>query len=185
VDRDALAATFLGRNRRDGRVDTCLRLLRSGGCIDGEPGSGLRFVRPPTDDELRQWVPDDKRQHDLMGLLAMVRYATRPSCRKQTVHAHFGFALAVPCGACDVCADAAAWLDAHVPARRAVAPAGGHGDPAPVQRGDWIDVRGLGLCCVLRVHVTRSALRADVELARDLSQRRVDLGRRRWRIVER
>jgi hypothetical protein len=61
-----------------------------------------------------------------------------------------------------------------------------HGAPAgaPVRRGDWIDVAGLGLCCVQRVHVRGSSLRADVERATDLSTRTIDLERRAWKRVE-
>ena len=58
-------------------------------------------------------------------------------------------------------------------------------DDLPVQRGDWIEVQGLGLCCVRRVHQSRRGLAADVECASDLSERSVDLDRRRWRKVER
>ena len=83
--------TFLGKNRHDGRVDTCLRLLRTAGCITGDVGRDLAFVRAPSEAELEEWVPDDKRQHDLQGLLAMVRYASQHACRKATVHSHFGF----------------------------------------------------------------------------------------------
>ena len=54
-----------------------------------------------------------------------------------------------------------------------------------VQRGDWIEVQGLGLCCVRRVHQSRRGLTADVECASDLSERSIDLDRRRWRKVER
>src|SRR5262245_9567089 len=184
LDRDALVATFFGKNRHDGRVDTCLRLLRTAGCVTGDVGKDLAFVRAPTEAESLDWLPDDKRQHDLQGLLAMVRYASLQACRKATVHAHFGFEQQVPCGACDVCTDGEALQQTHLPpARRAIAPAADAGD-APVQRGDWIEVQGLGLCCVRRVHVTRGALRADVELAKDLSERSVDLRRRKWRKVE-
>lgn len=184
LDRDSLVATFFGKNRHDGRVDTCLRILRTAGCIEGDLGADLAFVRAPTEDELADWLPDDKRVHDLQGLLAMVRYANGTACRKQTIHAHFGFALQPPCGSCDACTDAIAWQDAHLPATRIVA-AEPVADAAPVQRGDWIEVHGWGLCCVRRVHLGRGSLRADVELARDLSERSVDLQRRKWRKVER
>ncbi|MBL8728017.1 MAG: RecQ family ATP-dependent DNA helicase [Planctomycetes bacterium] len=190
VDLDALRATFLTRNRHDGRVETVLRLLRSAGCTRGELGADFALVRVPDDAELRAWLPADKRQRDLTGLLHMVRYASTPACRKRTVHAHFGFDdLGDGCGACDVCTDGARWQEAHLPAarpvprhvgREAVAEAA-----APVQRGDWIDVQGLGLCCVQRVHRRGAAWRADVERASDLSPRTVDLGRRTWQHVRR
>ncbi len=186
LDRDGLVATFFGKNRHDGRVDTCLRLLRTAGCVAGDLGVDLAFVRMPAERELEQWIPDDKRQHDLLGLLAMVRYAGASTCRKQIVHAHFGFGGAdLACGACDACTDAAVWLQTRLPQLRTpIAPAADAVDELPVQRGDWLEVQGLGLCCVRRVHAARGSLRADVELAKDLSERSVDLQRRKWRKVE-
>jgi ATP-dependent DNA helicase RecQ len=201
VDLDTLRETFLTKNRHDGRVETVLRLLRSAGCTRGDLGRDFELAREPTDDELQDWLPEDKKKRDLMGLLRMVRYATEGACRKRTVHEHFGFHdLEDGCGACDVCTDAAKWQDAHLPPVRAVvrhpgtshtsspgAPEGAsHGAPAgaPVRRGDWIDVAGLGLCCVQRVHVRGSSLRADVERATDLSTRTIDLERRAWKRVE-
>ncbi len=186
LDLDTLRQTFLLKNRHDGRIETCLRLLTSAGCLRGEIGMDLEFIRPPTDDELRAWAPDDKRQHDLQGLLAMVRYATGELCRKQIIHGHFGFPLAGPCGCCDVCLPSGEWTSRHLPAPRRIARSAQEpaDDSAPVERGDWIEVRGLGLCCVRRVHVHSGRARADVEVARDLSQRTVDLSdRRRWRRV--
>lgn len=187
LDRDDLVGVFFGKNRRDGRVDTCLRILRTWGCVTGDLGKDLAFVRMPTVDEAEEWLPDDKRRHDLEGLLAMVRYATASSCRKRTIHEHFGFAQDAPCGSCDLCADAARWMDERLPQRRErIAPVAAAAiDALPVQRGDWIEVQGLGLCCVRRVHATKNRLTADVECASDLSERNVDLDRRRWRKVER
>ncbi|MFO1077868.1 MAG: RecQ family ATP-dependent DNA helicase [Planctomycetota bacterium] len=194
ADVDALRDTLLTRQRHDGRVDTVLRLLRSGGCIDGEPGHDLRLLREPDDDELAAWLPADKRQNDLLGLLKMVRYASEPACRKRTIHAHFGFDAEGEggCGACDVCIDAAAWQAAHLPVARPLAPppaaSAGDGDPAaaaPVQRGDWIEVDRLGLCCVQRVHRRGKNWRVDVEVAKSLTTRSFDLRRGGWRKVER
>ncbi len=190
LDLEGLQDTFLLKNRRDGRVDTCLRLLRSAGCIEGEIGRDLSFVRLPTDAECELWLPEDKRRQDLLGLLSMVRYATGHDCRKQTIHRHFGFDdLADGCGACDVCVDPAAWQDGHLPAMRplvvgSAGEGGGGGDDGP-QRGDWIEVKGLGPCAVLRVHRHGRTWKADVEVARDLSQRSIDLNRRQWRPVPR
>src|SRR5262249_28153064 len=76
VDLDALRSTFLLQNRHDGRIETCLRLLTAAGCLEGRIGRDLRVVRTPTAAELVAWAPEDKRQNDLLGLLAMVRYAT-------------------------------------------------------------------------------------------------------------
>ena len=56
---------------------------------------------------------------------AAPRYATEPACRKQTIHEHFGFHdVEDGCGACDVCIDAAAWQDEHLPPARPWPPAG-------------------------------------------------------------
>ncbi len=195
VDLDTLRGTFLHKNRHDGRVETVLRLLRSAGCTTGDIGEDLVLVRAPEEDELAAWLPPEKRHHDLMGLLRMVRYATEGLCRKRTIHEHFGFRdIEDRCGACDVCTEVAAWQDAHLPPAKAllrtaspIAPTvddGGH-DPAPVQRGDWIDVQGLGLCCVQRVHRRGRSFVADVERAADLQTRTVDLRRRKWRRIER
>src|SRR5690606_27110059 len=91
MDVQSLRETFLVKNRRDGRVETCLRLLRAAGCIEGEFGRDLVWRRSPTDAEIAEWLPEDKRQRDLMGLLHMVRYARATTCRKREVHAYFGF----------------------------------------------------------------------------------------------
>jgi ATP-dependent DNA helicase RecQ len=194
VDLDTLRETFLTKQRHDGRVDTVLRLLRSAGCTRGEIGRDLEVVRVPDEAELAGWFPDGKREHDLMGLLRMVRYATEGLCRKRTIHEHFGFHdVPANCGACDVCTNAAAWQAAHLPAPRAlpraaagsVGEAGAHAANPPVQRGDWLDVQGLGLCHVTRVHKRGSSWKADVERATDLTTHSVDLKKRRWQRVER
>lgn len=186
VDLDTLRATFLGKNRHDGRVETCLRLLTAAGCLEGEIGRDLRVVRSPSAQELATWMPDDKRQNDLMGLLAMVRYASSAACRRQTFREHFAVADAgTPCGTCDVCTTAADWLAAQMPSPKPLPRSSVPTDDAAVRRGDWIEVRGLGLCCVRSVHQGRGALRADVEVAKDLSQRSIDLRRGQWRKIER
>ena len=187
LDLDTLRQTFLVKNRHDGRVETCLRLLRTAGCIDGDIGFDLRFVRSPTDQELDDWVPEEKRKHDLMGLLAMVNYATGQTCRKEVVYSHFGFTDSIaPCGSCDVCNDVDSWAKEHLGEPQSIRPAAPEsvaGD-VPVARGDWLEVRGMGLVCVKRVHAGPNLLRVDVELARDLSERSVDLHRARWRRVQ-
>jgi ATP-dependent DNA helicase RecQ len=191
LDADALRETFLTRNRHDGRIDTVLRLLRSAGCTTGELGRDFALVRVPDDAEIASWLPTDKRQRDLLGLLRMVRYATEGACRKRTMHEHFGFDdLDGPCGGCDVCADPAAWQDAHLPPARplpraAAAPLAAPAGEAPLQRGDWIEVAGLGLCHVQRVERRGRRVLAVVERASDLTTHRLDVGRRAWRPVAR
>lgn len=187
LDLDTLRATLLYKNRHDGRIDTVLRLLRSAGCTSGEIGRDLTFVRAPSATELASWLPADKRQHDLLGLLRMVRYATEDVCRKRTIHEHFGFHdLGSDCGSCDVCTDPAAWQDANLPVPRPLAQApAAAGDLAPLQRGDWIEVQGLGPCCVQRVHRRGQRFVADVEQASSLTTHSIDLQRRRWQPIAR
>ncbi len=188
VDLETLRATFLTKNRHDGRVETVLRLLRSAGCTTGDIGRDLTFLRRPDDAELAAWLPADKRQRDLLGLLRMVRYATEGACRKRTIHEHFGFDdLPDHCGGCDVCLPREQWRLGHastaLPLRLIAAPAA-DGSEAPLQRGAWIEVQGVGLCCVQRVHRRGKHWAVDVERASDLSSHRIDLHRRRWRALE-
>ena len=188
IDVDDLRDTFLVKQRHDGRVDTCLRILRAAGCIEGDLGRDLVWRRTPGDDEITDWLPPDKRKRDLMGLLRMVQYAKGESCRKKHIHEYFGFAEnAENCGSCDRCRETSAWLDSALPeANRRTIPR--HAPPpradAAVKRGDWIKVRGMGLCAVKRVHQHGDRVSVDVELARDLSERSIDLWRARWSKVE-
>ena len=190
IDVDDLRDTFLLKQKHDGRVETCLRILRAAGCIEGDLGRDLAWLRTPTRAEIGAWLPEDKRKRDLIGLLNMVQYAREPACRKRHIHAYFGFPDAPErCGACDACVDPPGWLDAALPEdQRHPIPRGAGSKTRPgdevVRRGDWIKVRGMGLCVVKRVHRHKSRVTADVELARDLTERSVDLSRARWRRVE-
>lgn len=198
ADVEQLRQTFLHKNRHDGRVDTVLRLMRAAGCTTGEAGLDLELVRVPDAKEIEQWLPDDKRQNDLMGLLKMVRYANQPECRKRTIHQHFGFDdLEDGCGSCDVCVDTSGWQDEHLPEvhpltrgrKPATAPpktdAEDTSDPTHgLSRGDWLDVQGIGLCCIVRVHRHGKNARVDIERASDLKPRSIDLRRKRWKRVQ-
>jgi ATP-dependent DNA helicase RecQ len=190
VDVQDLRETFLIKNRHDGRIETCLRLLRTAGCLRGEPGADLEWLRTPQAEELADWIPEGKHKNDLLGLLKMVQYAKEEGCRKRAIHEHFGLQLSPPCGSCDRCREIDSWLDEHLPAdqRRPIPTTAGEdqaGDSdTPVRRGDWIHVRGHGLCSVTRVHVHRKNLRVDVERARDLEKRTLDLRRVSWRKVK-
>jgi len=68
-----------------------------------------------------------------------------------------------------------------VPCETSPPDAGGDGDA--IQRGDWLDVQGHGLCAVVRVHRTSKGVKVDVERARDLQTFSFALGRLRWRKV--
>jgi len=204
ADIDQLRLTFLHKNRHDGRVDTVLRLLRSAGCTKGEAGLDLQLLRVPDDDEIAAWLPDDKRQNDLMGLLKMVRYANQPQCRKAVIPPHFGFdGLQRGCGSCDICTVTAEWQDQHLPIAKALTRGRAPDDAASseqahsssnsaekdpthgLSRGDWLDIAGIGLCCIVRVHRHGKTARVDVERASDLKPRSIDLQKRRWRRVTR
>ena len=204
ADTEQLRMTLLHKNRHDGRVDTVLRLMRAAGCTTGDAGLDLQLVRVPDDDEIADWLPDDKRQNDLMGLLKMVRYANQPECRKQTIHLHFGFDdLQDGCGTCDICTNRQEWQDTHMPDAKPLVrgrpqkptkspqPNDKSDTPAPeadpthgLSRGDWLDIAGLGLCCIVRVHRHGKNARVDVERASDLKPRSIDLRRRRWKRVQ-
>ena len=188
IDVDDLRDTFLVKQKHDGRVDTCLRILRAAGCTEGDLGRNLVWLRTPSDDEMTDWLPPDKRKRDLMGLLRMVQYAKGEDCRKNHIHSYFGFHDPVEnCGSCDHCLPTATWLDGALPEqdRRVIPQRAPKTDvDAPVKRGDWIKVRGMGLCAVKRVHRHGDRVSVDVELARDLSERSVDLWRARWSKVE-
>ncbi len=180
-DLDSLRARFLGKNRHDGRIETCLRLLEVAGCTSGALGRDFRWLRTPDERELVELVPTGKRERDLQGLLQMARYAGLPECRRARIHAYFGLDDDTSgCGACDVCADATQWLEVRRPAatRRAVPLATATSDE--LSRGDWIQVRGLGPCTVLSVQRTSRGTQAVVERSDDLSRRTIDLGRTRW-----
>ena len=191
IDADDLRDTFLIKNRGDGRVETCLKLLNTDGCTTGELGRDLTWVRTPSPAEIWEWLPEDKRKRDLMGLLEMVKYAREEGCRKGRIEKYFGFEFAADnCGACDICLDREAWLAQHLPddhrrrIRQAEPAATSSASSNKVARGDWIHVRGHGLCAVKRVHKTPKGITVDVERAKDLETRSFDLRRVRWRKVD-
>jgi len=190
VDVDDLRDTFLVGQRHDGRIETCLRILRAAGCLEGEPGVDLVWLRTPDEAEIAEWLPEDKRKRDLMALLRIVQYVRAEGCRKRDIHGYFGFDdVPENCGSCDACVPLESWLARELPVggRRAIPR---HVEqersegPSPVRRGDWIHVKRFGLCVVKRVHVNGDHVTVDVEVARDLSERSVDLWRARWRRVE-
>ncbi len=187
LDVDTVRDTFLIKNRRDGRVETCIRLLTTAGCCRGELGKSFDWLRTPDADEIAEMLPSDKRERDLKGLLEMVRYARADRCQKAVIHDYFGLPLEEDCGACAMCLPTSEWLDDHLePAARRAIPRGElPEDDDIVSRGDWIEVRGHGLCAVTRVHRTRGGTRVDVERARDLQSKSFDLGRVKWRKVPR
>ena len=108
----------------------------------------------------------------------MTRFAKEPAeCRRASISRHFDLDVPdAPCGACDACADGAAWRGEHFAARSAAAVAGpaGPDDDAPFRRGDWVRVRGRHLGQVVRVEGEGRSLRLVVESVSDLRHRTVD-----------
>lgn len=188
VELESLRETFLIKNKRDGRIQTCLNLLETAGCVRGELGRSFEWLRTPSAEEITEWLPDDKRKRNLMGLLEMVRYARATQCRKRVVHHYFGFdEFPEGCGSCDAEVAFGPWLEERLPRdERRPIPRPREAEPAQdeLSRGDWIEVRGFGPCHVTRVHKGGKDVRIDVEVARDLTRRSFNLRRIRWRKVQ-
>ena len=127
---------------------------------------------------------EDKLRSDLSGLLSMVRFASSSEeCRRAGIARHFGLPIPEePCGACDACADPAAWLSAGLHPRPARMPEAVREAPepgeAPFERGDWVRV-GRRLGQVVRVEGSGRRLRLVVEDAADLRRRTIDPRRKR------
>jgi ATP-dependent DNA helicase RecQ len=182
LDRESLSAMLLTRNRRDGRIDTCLSLLETAGCVRGSLDRGnFELLRVPTPEEQAAWIDPDKRQRDLQQLLAMVQYARSETCWKSVIHQHFGFGpLPGGCGACARCVPEAEWLALELPPalRRPVRAAA---RDTGLTRGDWIAIEGFGNAQVLSVEQRGARARVQVEFAESLERRRFDLDRIQWR----
>jgi ATP-dependent DNA helicase RecQ len=184
LDVQDIRETLLVKNRRDGRVETCLNLLETAGCTRGVPGSGtFELVRVPGDEEIAVWLDDGKRERDLNRLLKVAGYAGAEGCRKAVIHEHFGLEV-MPggCGACDRCVDEARWLAERLPPadRRPIQPAF-RDEGARISRGDWIDIVRHGPGLVTRVEHHGRRVRIQVELSNTLRKRHFDLDRIRWR----
>jgi ATP-dependent DNA helicase RecQ len=109
-----LQGELLVKNRSDNRIATALKWLEVLGVTAGDfETHDLRLARELDLDELPASVGSpEKLRADLEALLAMMQFASRRErCRRQTIAEHFGLEPErAPCGACDVCADAAAWI---------------------------------------------------------------------------
>ncbi|MEO0478833.1 MAG: ATP-dependent DNA helicase RecQ [Planctomycetota bacterium] len=211
IDEEGLRIELgLEKRKQDGRVGTALRLLRTAGITEGELGRGLRLLRVPDTEELDEWVREDKHDQDLRALLTMLRYAQMngdasgtvdgTECRQQVLNRHFGLPDGDPCGVCDAEQATDEWLEEHFPPASRATPRPIPekstpkvdsteetiltGEDFPVERGQWIKVRGQGLCAVTRVFKTHRGWRAEVERARDLKSTTIDLWRGGWQIVE-
>src|SRR5437667_436595 len=115
------ASCCTGRCRRPSRPITrrsagrgAMARARCASCCAGELGRGFVWLRTPSEEELEDWLPHDKRERDLRGLLAMLEYAKSPRCLKLAIHEHFGIPSLERCDSCDRCVDVHGWLDTHV-----------------------------------------------------------------------
>jgi ATP-dependent DNA helicase RecQ len=62
---------------------------------------------------------DDQKRIEKQRLNALIALCEAPRCRRQTLLAYFGEAVA-PCGNCDLCIDGAELIDATIPAQKAL-----------------------------------------------------------------
>ncbi|MCB9915911.1 MAG: ATP-dependent DNA helicase RecQ [Planctomycetes bacterium] len=186
---DDLRDELLVKNRADNRVSISLKWLEVLGVVTGSfETHDLRVARELDPDELPEFVGSpEKLEHDLRGLLTMVRFASEAvECRRVTLARHFG--LAPPeaaCGACDVCCDPATWRARQL-APRALAPAAegasraarsgaeAEGEGPRFQRGDWVRFGRGGLGQVVRVEGRGQRARLVVEDAHSLRTRTLD-----------
>jgi len=184
LDVQDLRETLLVKNRRDGRVETCLAFLDTAGSIRGDLDRGnFEILRVPDDEEIDTWMDANKRERDLKHLLKMTEYARSDQCRKAVIHEHFGFsAMAGGCGSCDRCEEESAWLTDRLPEgeRRPIRPAD-RVDSEVLCRGDWIEIQRFGLGMVTQVQKKGRRTRIQVELSDTMKKRFFDLDRIRWR----
>ncbi len=188
-DLDDLRDELLVKQRGDNRVDICLKWLEVLGVTEGSfETRDLALVRDLEPGELPPFVGSRRKyKADLEGLLAMAKFAggTKP-CRRVSIAKYFGLrAPKPPCGACDVCTDAAAWRAEHFEPRpvgkvRAEgAPSRGKPGKEPAfQRGDWVRV-GRHYGQVVRVEGEGSRTRLLVESVSDLKRRTVNPSRQK------
>jgi ATP-dependent DNA helicase RecQ len=183
---DDLRDELLIKNRADNRVSICLKWLEVLGITEGSFEShDLRVVRELEPDELPESVGSpEKRRADLEGLLSMARFAgMAQECRRALVARHFGLEdPPAPCGACDVCTDAAAWREARFAPRNRASPAARevHG----WRRGDWVRVDGRHLGQIVKVEGDGKRQRLTIEATGDLQRRTVDPRRQRVERVD-
>jgi ATP-dependent DNA helicase RecQ len=183
-DLDDLRDELLVKNRADNRVSISLKWLEVLGVTEGSfETHDLALVRDLEPGEMPDFVgSEEKKRGDLEGLLAMARFAGgRDECRRLMLARHFGLPDPdVPCGACDVCADGAAWRAERFrtrPTRRARS--SGRGRPAPgdgpvFERGDWVRVDGRHMGQVVKVEGEGGRQRLVVESSSDLRRRTVN-----------
>ncbi len=176
-----LQGELLAKNRSDNRVATALKWLEVLGVTEGGFEShDLRLARELDPAELPESVGSaNKLRGDLEALLAMVQFSShREICRRQTIALHFGLeAAGEPCGACDVCTDAAVWRGKHLSSRPSEAES--EREVPGWSRGQWVRFDGGRLGRIVRVEGEGRRTRLFVECADDLEVRALDPRRAR------
>ena len=192
-DEKDLTRELLIKNSTDNRVGITLRWLEVLGFTEGSfEKHNLTLVKPFDASAFPEFAgSDEKHEHDLQGLLTMVRFATSTDlCRRAHLARHFALPEPdAPCGACDICTSADAWLDQHA---RTVAPPTPPSAEAPLEataeasesssefsRGDWVRINRRHIGQVVKVEGEGRSLRLLVESAEDLKQRSIDPNRQR------
>ena len=185
---DDLRAELLVKERRDGRVNICLKWFEVLGVSSGSfETHNLRLVRELDPAELPEFVgSEDKLRGDLVGLLGMAQFANAHECRRVLLAQHFELDEPTqPCGACDNCTDAQVWRGEHFRGRPRSAgkERAAERGSAAFQRGDWVRV-GRHVGQVVKVDGEGERLILIVESASDLRRRRVNPRRQSVRRVE-
>lgn len=177
-DLDDLRDELLVKNRGDNRVQLCLKWLEVLGVSSGSfETHDLQLIRNLLPGELPEFVgSEEKRKQDLGALLSMVRFAGGvEECRRVSLARHFE--LQEPgeaCGACDVCADSASWLDQRFTSREGEVERAGETGKVHFQRGDWVRLGRGELVQVVRVEGEGKRMRLVVEDAGQNYKRTVD-----------
>lgn len=185
-----LREELLLKNRRDGRPDCVLGLLKAEGIVEGSfEGGDLRLTRRLAPGEEDALIPPSKHDHDLSRLQALVEYAGTTECRKAVLSRYFGMDAEASCGRCDICqkddpgfmeelstSDTAATVDVS---------AADVDEGVAVSRGDWLMINNRHMVVVKRVDVLRGQrLSIEAESATDLRVRTYDLSRVRWKHID-
>lgn len=182
---DDLRDELLIKSRGDNRVSICLKWLEVLGVTTGSfETHNLRVARDLQPGDLPDFVgSEEKHKNDLMSLLTMSRYATDDSvCRRVGLARHFELhEPQQPCGMCDVCSNASAWIDETMSARQSSSTTSDapETDEEQFARGEWVRVDQRHLGQIVRVEGEGKQLRLIVESSRDFKHRRVNPRRQR------
>ncbi|MEZ6195920.1 MAG: RecQ family ATP-dependent DNA helicase [Planctomycetota bacterium] len=186
-DVDHFRETLLLKNRQDGRPETVIALLRAEGIVTGDFEDGDLTLRRELEPGEEERICDaGKRRRDLERLLEIVTYANDEVCRRRRLDRYFGLEERERCGNCDRCRDSGAALADLAPfsadaTADATPPRASDEEEAPVHRGDWLLIDRRHHVHVRRVERRPKGFSIEAESAGDLTVRRYDLWRTRWK----